>query len=42
MTKEELTQEILKVYPNAHFEITNWDGYKTHNITIKCLDCGHE
>lgn len=42
MTKEELSNKLIETYPDAHFEIVNWDGYMTHPITIKCLDCQTE
>lgn len=40
MTREELNKKILSYFPDANYEIINWDGYTTHPITLKCLDCG--
>lgn len=42
MTKEELSNKIIKTYPDAHFEIVEWDECSTHPVTIKCLNCQTE
>lgn len=42
MTKKEVEEKIYSRFPEANFEITNWDGGACSPITIKCLDCGIE
>ncbi len=40
MTEEELYKKVISYFPNANYEIIEWDGKADNPITIKCLDCG--
>lgn len=42
MDTKKVDDIIQSRFPDANYKIIAWDGYTTHPITIKCLDCGEE